>query len=147
MSIRNLTHIKKFFGRAENPEEKRELYKEMLLMTLSRATRADLVTNDSEVATVQRILLDTIGEEVSSKDVRIAASSELFETAPIDKYLARVGQQIETSQRQSIIKALVEVFGADGRVTSSEIDFFNMVVDALKLTPAQTVGLFAEKTS
>lgn len=145
MSIRNLAHIKKFFGRAENPEEKRELYKEMLLMTLSRATRADLVTEDSEVATVQRILLDVIGEEVSSKDVRIAASSELFETASIDKYLARVGQQINTAQRQSIIKALIEVFGADGRVTSSEIKFFNMVVDALKLTPAQTVGLVEHK--
>ena len=143
MSIRNLSHIKKFFGQIDNPEEKSELYKEMLLMTLARATRADLVTDDSEVAIVQRILLDVIGEEISSKCVRIAASSELYETAPIDKYLARVGQQIEQSQRESIVKALIEVFEADGKVTASEIDFFNMVVEALKLTPAATVGLTA----
>jgi uncharacterized tellurite resistance protein B-like protein len=143
MSIRNLSHIKKFFGHIDSPEEKRELYKEMLLMTLARATRADLVTDDSEVSTVQRILLNVIGEEVSSKCVRIAASSELYETAPIDRYLARVGQQIEKSQRESIVKALIEVFEADGKVTSSEIEFFNMVVEALKLTPAETVGLSA----
>jgi uncharacterized tellurite resistance protein B-like protein len=147
MSIRNLSHIKKFFGHSGNPEEKLELYKEMLLMTLSRATRADLLTDDSEVATVQRIWLDVIGEEVSSKDVRIAASSELFESAPIDKYLARVGQQIEASQRQSIVKALIDVFEADGMVTASEIEFFNMVVEALKLTPAQTVGLMVHDAS
>lgn len=141
MSIRNLAHIKKFFSHGDNPEEKRELYKEMLLMTIARATRADLVTDDTEVAIVQSVWLDVIGEEVSAKDVRIAASSELYETAPIDKYLARVGSQIKTSERQSIVKALIAVFEADGMVTASEVDFFNMVVDALKLTPAQTVGL------
>ncbi|MGK0373580.1 MAG: putative tellurite resistance protein B-like protein [Arenicella sp.] len=141
MSIRNLSHIKKFFGHVDSPEEKHELYKEILLMTLARATRADLVTDNAEVEIVQKVWLDVIGEEVESKDVRIAASSELYETAPIDKYLARVGPQIEIAERQSIVKALIAVFEADGIVTASEIEFFNMVVDALKLTPAQTVGL------
>ena len=145
MPLRNLAHIKKFFSRSDSPDEKRELYKEMLMMTLSRATRVDLVTEEAEVTIVQRILLDVIGEEVSSNDIRIAASSELFETASINTYLSRMGQQINTEQRQSIIKALIEVFGADGRVTSPEIEFFNMVVDALKLTPAETVGLVADK--
>jgi uncharacterized tellurite resistance protein B-like protein len=141
MSIRNLSHIKKFFGHVDSPEEKHELYKEILLMTLARAPRADLVTDNAEVEIVQKVWLDVIGEEVESKDVRIAASSELYETAPIDKYLARVGPQIEIAERQSIVKALIAVFEADGIVTASEIEFFNMVVDALKLTPAQTVGL------
>lgn len=141
MSIRNLAHIKKYFSHGDSPEEQHELYKEMLLMTLARATRADLVTDDSEIAIVQRVWLDVIGEEVTTKDVRIAASSELYETAPIDKYLARVGQRIGTSERQLIVKALVDVFEADGKVTASEIEFFNMVVEALKITPAQTVGL------
>jgi len=144
MSIKNLSHIKKFFGHVDNPEEKQELYKEMLLMTLCRAARADLTTDDSEIATVQRILLDYTGEEVSSENVRVAAASELYEKAPIDKYLAQVGQQIERSRRQSIAKALVEVFQADGKVTAAEVDFFNMVISALKLTPAEAVGLIAE---
>lgn len=147
MSIRNLSHVKKLFGHIDNPEEKLELYKEMLLMTLSRATRADLVTDDSEVATVQRIYAEVIGEEVSSECVRIAASSELYESTSLDKYLARVGQQIDESQSQSIVRALVAVFEADGRVTDSEIDFFNMVVNALNLTPAQIAGLVVHKVA
>lgn len=141
MSITNLAHIKKFFGGTDNPEEKRELYKEMLLMTLSRATRADLVTNESEVETVQGILLKLLGEEVSSADIRVAAASELFETAPISKYLERVGPQLDSKQNRSIVSALIEVFGADGQISALEVDFFNMVVEALNLTPAETAGL------
>ena len=144
MSIRNLSHIKKFFGHVDNPEEKQELYKEMLLMTLSRATRADLTTDDPEVAVVRRIILDFTGEDVSSESIRVAASSELYEKAPIVKYLTQVGQQINRSQRQSIAKALVEVFESDGKVTASECEFFNIVIGALKLTPAEAVGLIAD---
>ncbi|MFT5577945.1 MAG: putative tellurite resistance protein B-like protein [Paraglaciecola psychrophila] len=143
MSISNLSNIKKFFSGAKNADEQLTLYKEMLLMTLARATRADLVTDDIEVAIVQSILKDYTGEEFSSKDVRIAASSELYETATIDKFLGRVGPQIEVAQRQSIVKALVQVLGADGKVTPAEVDFFNMAVGALRLTPAETVGLVA----
>jgi uncharacterized tellurite resistance protein B-like protein len=141
MTIRNFSHIKKFFGQVESPEENHELYKELLLMTLARATRADLVTVDSEVAIVQRVWLGVIGEEVSAADVRIAASSELYETAPIHKYIARVGPQIGITERLSIVNALIAVFEADGMVTASEIEFFNMVAEALKLTPAETIGL------
>ena len=141
MSITKLAHIKKFFGGTNNPEEKRELYKEMLLMTLSRATRADLVTNKSEVETVQGILLKLLGEEISSADIRVAAASELFETAPISKYLERVGSQLDPDQNRSIVQALIDVFGADGQVSAQEVNFFNMVVEALDLTPADIVGL------
>ncbi len=144
MSIRNLSQIKKLFDQGDNPEEKQELYQEMLLMTLSRATRADLVTDDAEVATVQKVVLEATGEEVSPQDVRIAAASELYETTPIDKYLVRVGQKIDLPQRQSIVKALIAVFKADGQVTESEIDFFNMVVGALKLSPAEAAGLVVD---
>jgi len=141
MSTSNFSHIKKFFSGAKNADEQHALYKEMLLMTLARATRADLVTDDREVASVQAILKDYLGEDFSSKDVRVAASSELYETASIDKFLGRVGQQIEAPQRQSIAKALVQVLGADGKVTPAEVEFFNMAIGALRLTPAETVGL------
>jgi len=144
MSIKNLSHVKKFFGHVDNAEEKQELYKEMLLMTLCRGARADLTTEDAEIKTVRRILLEFTGEDVSSENVRIAAASELYEKAPINKYLSQVGPQIERSQRQSIVKALVEVFESDGKVTAAETEFFNMVVGALKLTPAEAVGLIAD---
>ena len=143
MAIGNLLHIKKLFGSMENEDEERELYKELLLMVLARATRADAWTEDDEVSSVQRIMKEYIGQDVSSKDIRVAASSEIFETASIDNYIARVGQQIEAKQRRDIVRAMVEVLNADGKVTSGEISFFNMVVESLKLTAAETVGLMA----
>ena len=74
MSIASLSHIKKFFSNTDNPEEKQQLYKETLLVTLSRATRADMVTNDDEVKTVQRILCGILDEDISAADIRTAAS-------------------------------------------------------------------------
>ncbi|MFK7733359.1 MAG: TerB family tellurite resistance protein [Pseudomonadales bacterium] len=141
MSIGSLAKIKQFFGTLEDSKEKEDLYKEMLVMTLARATRADLVTDDREVSKVQDILCATLGADVSAKDIRVAASSELYETAPIEKYLATVGPKIDADQRQAIIRALIDVFKADGRVSDSECDFFDMVASSLKLTPAELAGL------
>jgi uncharacterized tellurite resistance protein B-like protein len=141
MSIASLSNIKKFFSNTESPDQKQALYKEMLLMTLSRATRADLVTDDTEVKTVQRILCEILEEDVSSADIRTAASSELFEQVPLKKYLERMGPQLDAGQNCAIIKGLIDIFRADGNVTESEIEFFNMVANALKISPAELVGL------
>lgn len=141
MSIGSLSKIKKFFGALENAEEKEELYKEMLVMTLARATRADLLTDDREVDKVQEILCAALGADVSAKDIRVAASSELYESAPIEKYLANVGPKIDATQRRGITRALVDVFRADGKVSESEIEFFNMVAEALRLKPSELAGL------
>ena len=141
MSIANLSHIKKFFVSTEHPDEKQALYKEMLLVTLSRSTRADLVTNEEEVQTVQRILNDLLDEDISSADIRVAASSELFEEVSLKKYLERMGPQLDAQQNQTMIKALLDVFRADGNVTDSEIEFFNMVATALNMSPAELAGL------
>ncbi|MFK8018248.1 MAG: TerB family tellurite resistance protein [Pseudomonadales bacterium] len=141
MSIGNLSKVKKFFGGLENSEEKNELYKEMLVMTLARATRADSVTDNEEIKKVQALVSSMLGEEVSEAEIRVAAGSELYETAPIQKYLSKVGPQIDPEQRRSIINALVEVFRADGKVSETEVDFFNMVSDSLRMTAAELAGL------
>ena len=43
MPISQFEHIKRFFSRIGDEEENQALFKEMLLMTLARATRADAV--------------------------------------------------------------------------------------------------------
>ncbi len=141
MSIGKLSKVKKYFGGLENDDEKQELYKEMLVMTLARATRADSVTDNDEVQKVQDLLSSILGEEVTEAEIRVAAASELYETAPLQKYLASCGAQIDAEQRGKIIQALVQVFRADGKVSETEIDFFNMVSDALRVTPAEIAGL------
>ena len=111
-------------------------------MVLARATDADAYTDPVEVEAVQRIVKDYLGEDISSAEVRIAASSDLFERAPLHKYLSRIGPQLKDSERISIVKAMVDVLHADGRIASSELDYFNMVADALRLSPAEIAGLF-----
>ena len=141
MALKNLLHIKKYFDSSENAEEKQELFKETLLMTLSRATRADLTTDDSEVKTVQAVWKEVVGEDIAAEEIRVAASSELFEDVPLDKFLVKVGPQLDGTHNRAIVEALVAIFEADGKVSSSEIDFFNIVARSLALSPSDIVGL------
>ena len=66
--------------------------------------------------------------------------SELYEDAPLEKYLSKGGQQLKVTHKQSIISGLLEVVKGDDRVATAEANFFNLVADSLKLTPIQLVG-------
>ena len=73
----------------------------------------------------------------------MAAHSKIYESAPLERHLQRVGPQIDVHDRVTIAQALAEVILVDGRVTGREVRFFNMVTAALELTPAELAGLFA----
>lgn len=144
MGIESFSHIIEFFsGGDKQPDEaqKRSLVEEALLMTLSRATNADSNINPVEVETVQNIFKETVGTEVTAKDVRVAAISDLYKEATLERYLSKVSGKITDNDRQLIIKALARVIKVDGKISPFEVDFFNGVVKALGLTPAQTHGL------
>ncbi len=145
MSIANLNNVLKIFrGTDMNPEEERELFREVLLMTLARASSSDANIAPVEVETVQAIVERTVGEPVSAADVRVAAASTLYETAPLEKYLSSCGRKLDTTSRATIAKALAEVIKSDTQVTSREIQFFDMVAGALALTPAELAGLVGD---
>ena len=101
MSISSgLGNILKIFGGAEPTDlEKMDLMKEAALMTLARATASDTNIKAVEVDTVRDILERVTGEDVSSADVRVAANSKLYESAPLEKYLANVGKKIDVQDR------------------------------------------------
>ena len=142
MSTSKLSGILKVFSGGETtPEEQAQLAKEVMLMTLSRATSADSHINVSEVETVQRVLKSRCGEDFSAADIRVAASSELYEKATLNKYLASSAKKLALAELVAIAEALVEVVKADGHVGEREIEFFNSVVAALNLTPAELMGL------
>lgn len=134
--------VQAFTGMGEmSAEEQRTLYREVMLMTLSRATSTDANIAPVEVEKVREILCRVLDEDVSVADVRVAANSEIFETAPLEKYLARCGRRLTLAQRGTIARALSEVIHADERVTEREIEFFNMAAGALEVTAAELVGL------
>jgi uncharacterized tellurite resistance protein B-like protein len=146
MSIVNFQGIRKIFGGGEpSPEEKQQLFSEVLLMTLARACSSDTNIQPVEVETVQKILRHETGEDISAAKIRVAAESDLFESTPLEKYLAKVGNKLDTHDRVKIAQTLAKVIQSDVRISSFEVTFFNMVAKAMKITPAELVGLVPDK--
>ncbi len=142
MSITSLDAVLKIFrGTDPTPEEQADLANEVMLMTLARATSADSNIKNVEVETVQAVLKQHTGQDFSAADVQVAARSKLYETAPLDKYLASASRKLTANARADIAKALTEIIEADGRVSSLEINFFNMFAAAMDLSPAEIAGL------
>ena len=139
MSFFNMTGISKLFGGGSlTEEEKADLVKEVMLMTLSRAAASDTNIKSVEIDKVQEVLQARTGEEVPTSEIRIAANSALFEKVSLDKYLSRSSKNLELKERVEVVDALREVIGSDDRVSEMEMDFFNMVVAALEV-PAETL--------
>ena len=144
MSIADLSNVLSIFGGSEpDPEKQKELFKEVLLMTLARASSSDSNIQQIEVESIQGILKQETGEEFSVADVRKAARSDLYETVPLRKYLSSASRKLESEDRVTIIQTLAEVIRSDTEVSVLEIDFFNSVAEALKATPAELIGLSA----
>ena len=142
MAIADLSNVLNIFrGKEESAEDKEALYKEVLLMTLARATSSDANIDPCEVSTVQKILKEHTGDEFSEGDIRQASRPVLFDEAPFSKYRSSVRNKIDSAARADIVQALAEVIKSDTQVRELEIDFFNMVANELKATPAEIIGL------
>ena len=78
MAIADLKSVLKIFGGSDvsSEEERRELYKEVLLMTLSRAADADINIQSAEVDRIREILKEHTGDDFSAGDIRVAARAE-----------------------------------------------------------------------
>lgn len=142
MAIADLKNVLKIFGGSDidsNAED--DLYKEVLLMTLARATDADINIQNVEVEHIRKVLKDKTGEDFSAADIRVAARAELYAEANLRKYLAKVRKQLTSRQRGEIIRALADVMRSDQEVSSLEVDFFNGIAEALGVTYAQVAGL------
>jgi len=141
MALGDLIQVKKIFGVSTEVKADAEVYREFMLMVLARATDVDAYTHPAEVEVVQRVLEEHLGERVKSSDVRIAAHSKLYETAPLERYISRVGLRFSKRERCGLVSALIEVLRADGHVATAEVEYFNMVVSALELDFAEAAGL------
>ncbi len=148
MSLVRFANILKAFraGGEPTPEEKQALFRELVLMTLARATSADYNIKRVEVETVQRIVKEVTDVDVSADDVNIAANSHMFEKEPLESYLSGVGRKIDARQRAIILKSLADVIRSDEQTNLSESKYFDMVARALDATPSEIAG-FVPKES
>lgn len=142
MSIADLSNVLSIFGGSEpDPEAQKELFKEVLLMTLARASSSDANIHHIEVESIQGILQRETGDDISVADVRKAARSDLYEKVPLKKYLASASKKLTSGDRVRVIQTLAEVIKSDTEVSVLEVDFFNSVAEALRVTPAELIGL------
>ena len=144
MSIADLSTVLKIFSDTELDEDhQKKLFAEALLMTLARASSADANIHAVEVESIQQIMQRETGSEVSSQDVRKAARTELYESTPLRRYLSSVRRQLSPTDRVRIVNLLADVIKSDTEISVLEVDFFNMVGEALRTTPAELAGLIA----
>ncbi len=81
MAVVDLSSILKIFGEPSPSEEKHKpLYREVLLMTLARASNSDAIIHPVEIETIQQIMQRETGQEVTEADIRKAARPDLHES-------------------------------------------------------------------
>ncbi len=118
-----------------------ELSEQLFLSVLARATSADTNIAPIEIKTVQQLYEEVFGEKLEASAVRTAAKSEIFEKTPLESYVKAAARKLSSTNKQVICRSLQRVLVADGRLGEWEIDFFNQMINALDMTPAQIAGL------
>ena len=133
-TFNHLIQVLKGMLSTPSDEEREALFNETLMLTLSRATKADTNISHIEVETVQRVYKEETGIDIESKDVRVAALSELYEEQSLVTMLSKVRVVMDRDSHLRIANALAAVIRADEKVSPFEIEFFNGVIKALGLS-------------
>jgi len=144
MAIADLSRYLKSFSESSPSEEKqKELYREVLLMTLARASSSDANIDPVEIETIQQIMQRETGQELTEADIRKAARSELHSSVYLRKYLRSVRHQLKAEDRSKIVQAVADVIKSDTQINVLEIAFFYQVANALRITLVEPLGLTA----
>ncbi len=144
MAIADLSRYLKSFSESSPSEEKqKELYREVLLMTLARASSSDANIHPVEIETIQQIMQRETGQELTEADIRKAARPERYQSVKLRKYLRSVQRQLKAEDRSKIVQAVADVIKSDTQINVLEIDFFYQVANALRITLVEPLGLTA----
>jgi uncharacterized tellurite resistance protein B-like protein len=143
MSLINFESLTSLFQSSGSDETSKQLMKEVLILVLARATSADKNVDPSEIAAVQAVLSEVLGESVSAADIKLASQSELFERQTLDRYLNKAARKLHDEDRVLILQCLVRVLRSDDHIREFELDYFDRVANALKATPSEIAGLRA----
>ncbi len=144
MSLVNFASITKLVrDNSGKVKHKQELFQEVLLMVLARATRADSNVEKVEIARVREVLKQQLDMDFSDAEIRTAASSEIFETQSLERYLASATRKLDERERTIILIALASVIRSDEEIRVFELGFFDRVALALRATPSEIAGLIS----
>ena len=139
MALVDLESLKSLVCNGSSAADELETFKKLLFTILTKAARVDLQTDDSEVSMIQSIMSEYTGESYSAGDIRAEAIGQAQEDSlrPVSKLASRLPENL----RVLAISALIDVMRVDERVSYAEIDYFNAVAAAMRLSFADSAGL------
>lgn len=142
MALVDLEKIKALVKTGSSAADEREIFGRLLLIILTKAARIDLHTDASEIDMIQNLLQEYTGQTYDSGTLRAEAIAQSQETSlrPVAKLAAKLPEEM----RVLAIGALKDVMGADERVSYAEIDYFNAVAGAMRLSFADVAGLLQD---
>ena len=141
MALIDFSTIKDLITDLSAGKDEEVLFKEVILLVLARATRADSNVESIEVEHIQKALKELTGEEFSRGDILTASSSEIYETQSLDRTLANAARKLGQEKRSVILSCLADLIRADSSIRDQELEFFDQVATALKATPSEIAGL------
>ena len=141
MALIDFSTIKDLIADLSAGKDEEVLFKEVILLVLARATRADSNVESIEVEHIQKALRELTGEEFSRGDILTASSSEIYETQSLERTLANAARKLGQEKRSVILSCLADLIRADSSIRDQELEFFDQVATALKATPSEIAGL------
>ena len=141
MALIDFSTIKDLITDLSAGKDREVLFKEVILLVLARATRADSNVESIEVEHIQKALKELTGEEFSRGDILTASSSEIYETQSLERTLANAARKLGQEKRSVILSCLADLIRADSSIRDQELEFFDQVATALKATPSEIAGL------
>ena len=141
MSLVDFSSIKELI-QVKSGKGKDELFKEVLLLILARATSVDSNVESIEVENVQKAIKELTGDEISKGDILTASSSEIYETQSLERALGKASRKLGQENTAIILNCLSDLIRADGSIRYQELEFFDRVATALKASPSEIAGLY-----
>ena len=142
MPLFNLDSFKAQLSGGGTAAQEKEVFRDLLISVLSRGSRADLHTDSEEIALIQKLVAEHTGEELDAGSIRATAIMASSDNSM--RSVAKLASKLPENYRILVIDALRAVILADDRVSHREIDFFNSVAGALRLSYADVAGLLEE---
>ncbi len=110
MAFGNLGSVLRIFGGSSASEKTRdEIYREVLMMTLAEASRADANIHPLEIETIQQIMQRETGQDLTEADIRVASWSNTYRSANLRKFLRRARVHLDPENKATILQALIDV--------------------------------------
>ena len=125
MALIDFSTIKDLITDLSAGKDREVLFKEVILLVLARATRADSNVESIEVEHIQKALRELTGEEFSRGDILTASSSEIYETQSLERTLANAARKLGQEKRSVILSCLADLIRADSSIRDQELEFFD----------------------